>query len=102
MIDRFRAYTLIKAVVATNRVDAKGRRIKAEQDAEGVAFSGPVPKSGIVKFDSGDAYITKVAFYGGPIEEEVCRGAIEVDASGPIEVDSSPLLVDEAEEAAGE
>lgn len=94
---RYRAYavtTLTRKPTAEDHIAlanagkkfAPGQRVGYR--GEDVAFEGDVVEgtggaSG-VSFDAGKTVVTRVALYAGPVEEEVCVGSVEVNASGSI------------------
>lgn len=88
---RYRAYETIQA----ERPVPGKKGEYAMTDASGdVAFEGEVPADGVVKLSAGKKQIRRVAFYEGPVEEEVCLGSVEVNATGSITADVADIPED--------
>lgn len=107
--DRFRAYGAAKMTrkprledhtaraVAEKRAFTKNQRIR--YDVEQVVAEGKVNGSGILTVSAEDgAVITRVVFYGGPVESEVVVGSVEVGEAGPVDIELvEPAAVDKIE-----
>jgi hypothetical protein len=72
--ERFRAYA-VESVESRRTID--GEKQNVAHDVENPAFEGKLV-DGVAKFDAGKVTITRVVFYGGPVEEEVVLGEVVV------------------------
>lgn len=77
---RFRAYAV---ETAESRRAVDGEKQNIDHDVENSAFDGKVV-DGVAAFDAGKIVVTRVVFYGGPADEEVCLGEIAINKSGKI------------------
>lgn len=77
---RFRAYA-VETVESRRIVD--GAKQNVSHDVENPAFEGKVV-DGKADFDAGKTTISKVVFYGGPADEEVCLVSVDINKSGKI------------------
>jgi hypothetical protein len=78
--ERFRAYAV---ETAQSRRTVDGEKQNVSHDVENPAFEGKVV-GGVAKFDAGQVKISRVVFYGGPVDEEAVLGEVEVGKSGKI------------------
>jgi hypothetical protein len=94
--DRFRAYAFEKMLRKPRREDISKRAAEGKPDykltdrirydVEEVVLEGPVTGTTFT-VDAKDKTITRMAFYTGPVEEEVCVGGGEVNATGKIDIE---------------
>lgn len=95
--DRFRAYAaakLLRSPSAQDHIDRakSGKsplppRSKIQYDGEEPLIEGNVEGEGLTLSVPKGKSVTRVAFYKGDVETEVCVGAIEVNAGGKIEIE---------------
>lgn len=107
--DRFRVYAKTKLLRSPNAEDynkyaAAGKplppKAKIRYDGEEVVHEDDMGSDTTVSLDAGDATITKVVFYKGPLATEVVVGSVDVNAGGQIEIEliepaETVLIVDE-------
>jgi hypothetical protein len=81
--ERYRAYAIVDA---ESRREIDGERQNITHPVEDVIAEGECA-DGAASFDAGEIVVTKVAFYAGEPDEEVCLGAVDVNAAGEIHVE---------------
>lgn len=112
--DRFRAYAeanLLRSPSAQDHIDrAKAGksplppRSKIQYDGEEPLIEGDIVGEGLALSVPKGKSVTRVAFYKGSVETEVCVGAVDVNAGGKIEIEfvepldaDKPVIVKEGE-----
>ena len=112
--DRFRAYAVAPLLRSPNAVDIAARatagkppypqRTKIQYDGEEPLLEGSVSGSSLALSVPKGKEVTRVAFYRGDIEDEVCVGSIEGPITGKVDLEfvepadpSKPVIMKEGE-----
>lgn len=88
--ERFRAYAPSEAVRSYVQTDENGPRVnkrgviirkEVKAPAEDVFLEADTI-DGVADFNSGKTVISRIVFYGGPVESEVVVGSVELGEAG--------------------